>query len=223
LLLVGVALLVAGAVPGRTLAAASADDAKARATSKLYEAESLFNQDRLAESLQRLEEARALFPSPKIAFNFGKTYRALGRDADALAAFEEFLSKTDPADPALAERRPEAEQQARELREKGVVATPRAVPQVATAVVKPAPPVAPPPPMAPAPAPDARTIDLFARGAPPVATDTPRPFYRRWWVWTGAGAIVAGAVTAAVILSMPPGQSKVCSPNCGLGEFPVKP
>ena len=33
-----------------------------------------------------------------------------------------------------------------------------------------------------------------------VDADLLKPWYSQWWVWTGAGVIVAGAVTAALFL-----------------------
>jgi hypothetical protein len=44
-----------------------------------------------------------------------------------------------------------------------------------------------------------RLIDAPRRGA--GSARAPRPWYRRWWVWAIAGAVVAGSVTAAVLLS----------------------
>lgn len=42
---------------------------------------------------------------------------------------------------------------------------------------------------------------MVAAFAPPPAA--PRPWYTRWWVWTAAGVVVAGAVTAAVLATRP--------------------
>jgi hypothetical protein len=52
------------------------------------------------------------------------------------------------------------------------------------------PAVAPAAPYAPLPA---ASIELGGSRKPPV--------YRRWWFWTGAGALVAGAIVGGVFLT----------------------
>jgi hypothetical protein len=37
----------------------------------------------------------------------------------------------------------------------------------------------------------------------PPPPNAARPWYTRWWVWTAAGVVVAGAVTAAVLATRP--------------------
>jgi hypothetical protein len=113
-LLVGV--LTAPALPGDAPAASSdtnhaptpADMARAKAE----EAERLFHERDLAGALSRLREAFALFPSPKIHYNFGLVERALLREVDAMASFERFLAEAPDADPA---RRADAVRQLAEL------------------------------------------------------------------------------------------------------------
>ena len=33
-----------------------------------------------------------------------------------------------------------------------------------------------------------------------VDEDSLKPWYKKWWVWTGAAALVGGAVTTAILL-----------------------
>jgi hypothetical protein len=40
-------------------------------------------------------------------------------------------------------------------------------------------------------------------GAGQVDSTPPRPWYRRWWVWTIAAAVVGGGVATAVVLTRP--------------------
>jgi hypothetical protein len=88
-------------------------DAKTQAEAKVVEALRLFQRGDSYGSLDRLIEAQSLFPSPKLQFNFGVVYRSLGRDVEALEAFEAFL--INPADaPAL--RTTEAQREVAELR-----------------------------------------------------------------------------------------------------------
>ena len=64
-------------------------------------------------ALDRFEEAYALVPSPKIHYDFGLAYLGLGRDADALSAFERFLAE---APDAPADKRDKAARYVAELR-----------------------------------------------------------------------------------------------------------
>jgi hypothetical protein len=53
---------------------------------------------------------------------------------------------------------------------------------------------------------------VASAGAPPreVATDrpgtAPTPAYKRWWLWTSVGLVLAGGITAAVLLTRDPEQ-----------------
>lgn len=106
------ALLIALALAWSPLRAEAAADARVAAKAKLVQgAESLKRGD-YQEALQRYEEAYALVPSPKIHYNFGLVYRGLGRNADALSAFERFLSDAKDASP---DTRAKAERQREEL------------------------------------------------------------------------------------------------------------
>ena len=53
-----------------------------------------------------------------------------------------------------------------------------------------------------------RASSLVAEGHPWRATSV--PVYQRWWFWTGAGAIVAGAIVGIALASRR-------SPDCGAG------
>lgn len=49
----------------------------------------------------------------------------------------------------------------------------------------------------------------------------PQPWYRKWWVWTAAGAVAAGATTAAILAKR--GQKSETTYNFGLQvQFPSK-
>jgi hypothetical protein len=73
----------------------------------LREGSTLFDRGDYAAALQKFEDARAVFPSPKIWFNVGAADRALARQVEALDAFQRFL---DEAPDAPAESRREAQQ-----------------------------------------------------------------------------------------------------------------
>jgi PEGA domain-containing protein/tetratricopeptide repeat protein len=71
------------------------------------------------------------------------------------------------------------------------------------APAQPPPVAAPLPPRTPEPAGTQPTAAaLLGASAPPVqvARAEPHPWYKRWYVWAGAGAVVAGGVAAAFLL-----------------------
>jgi hypothetical protein len=78
-------------------------DADRKAANKLLKeaAKLLADGDYLA-ALARFELAYKAFPSPKIFFNFGQTYKELGRHLDAILAYERFLREVPDAPKELA-------------------------------------------------------------------------------------------------------------------------
>lgn len=106
-----VAAGIALAGGGRPLAAAPRDP-KAVAKLKLVEGARLLGQGEYDEALQRFQEAYASVPSPKIFYNFGLAYRGLGRNAEAIAAFDRFLGEASDAAP---DKRADAERRRTEL------------------------------------------------------------------------------------------------------------
>ncbi|MEA2700365.1 MAG: hypothetical protein QOI66_4636, partial [Myxococcales bacterium] len=208
--------------------AQGADDPKRQARAAMTKGSALFQKGDYESALRAFNEAQALYPSPKIYFNLGQTYRKLDRVAEAVEAFEKFLKEAPDAAPA---RRKDAEKFLNELRPRLAALRAAAAAAAATTAAPPestvapeAAPVAqptPPPPMAPAPAPVAQPPALAA--APKLTLDTPRPSpspppaletsggvppgdrapppERRWWPWAIAGALLAGGIAAALLIT----------------------
>jgi len=102
--IIGAAVLTAALVwlsPARVSQAAPEDDARATAKAKLVEGGELLKQGEYAPALSRFQEAYDLVKSPKIQYNFGLAYMGLGRKADAVEAFEKFLTEAVDASPDL--------------------------------------------------------------------------------------------------------------------------
>ena len=55
---------------------------------------------------------------------------------------------------------------------------------------------------------------LLATPAPSAGARQPRPLWRRWWVWTAAGALLAAGVTAAALA----GRAESSVPPTDLGN-----
>jgi hypothetical protein len=211
--------------------AEGADGPKRQARAAMTKGTVLFQQGDYESALRAFNEAQALYPSPKIYFNLGQTYRKLDRVADAVEAFETFLQEAPDAAPA---RRKDAEKFLNELRPRLAAARGAAVATAAAPPESSAPPEAPPvalgapptpplptPPVAQPPAPVAQPPTLAV--APRLTLDTPRPSptpppaletsggvppvdrappaERRWWPWAIAGAVVAGGIAAALLIT----------------------
>jgi hypothetical protein len=93
----------------------AAPDPKAVARAKLVEGAQLLGRGEYEEALARFQEAYAKVPSPKIFYNYGLAYKGLGRNAEAMAAFDRFLAE---AGDAGADKRVDAEHRRAELLKK---------------------------------------------------------------------------------------------------------
>ena len=73
------ALVAVAAAPDR---ATAQDDAKAQAEAQVRRGETIAPEKGLQDALVPLRQARALFPSPKLHFNFGIIYKELSQDVE---------------------------------------------------------------------------------------------------------------------------------------------
>jgi len=86
-------------------ARAQEGDARARAGALVDEGVALYGKGDPAAALERFQRARELYPSPKIDFNIGEALRALGRSAEAAAAYDRFLVETETDSREVASQR----------------------------------------------------------------------------------------------------------------------
>jgi tetratricopeptide (TPR) repeat protein len=200
-------------------AQADEDDEADKAAAKAhYEAATrLYDVHDYAKALEEYKAAYLAKPDPAFLFNMGQCYKKLGRPAEALGFYRDYLKKAPAGDPYRAS----IEARVRELeagdvfegeraRRPAVPLAPAAPSPSAPAPAMPAPasapvytPITAPGPAAPAPPPAAAppatppALDLTAPGQPASAEE---PLYGKWWLWTGVGAlVVAGTVTAIVL------------------------
>jgi tetratricopeptide (TPR) repeat protein len=82
------------------VAPARADTARDEARALLKQGNDLVADGRYVEALEKFRAAHARFPSPKLVLNIGTTLRQLGRLAEAMDAYEEYLAsaEVDPAE-----------------------------------------------------------------------------------------------------------------------------
>jgi len=79
-------------------------DKKAQARAKLVEGDRLLKLGEFQQALTAFKDAYDLYPSPKIRYNFGLAYEGMGRNADALEAFDAFLVQATDASPDTRDR-----------------------------------------------------------------------------------------------------------------------
>ncbi len=150
-------------------------------------------------------------------FNQGRCFEQSGRYEDAIIRFREFQRKNASAGRALD---PEAEKHIADC-------------QALLDKQKPVPPAAPAPavvresslpssagstlptspaPLTPAFSSDDNEVDL-TQTPPPSGDRSEGSILGRWWFWTAVGAVVAGGVTAGLLLSRDGGTKPFC-PEC---------
>src|SRR5450432_708393 len=184
----------AAATPA-TVGSSIDDEKQARS---LYErAEKSFDLGRFAEALADYQSAYEAKPLPGFLFNIAQCYRNMSNFERARFFFRRYLA----LDPRAPNRRRVDELIAEMSKQLDAHAAEAAAPP--PAAVEPKPVEAPPLPVAAAPVEPAVTptaAPLVAAQAPPPAR---RPVWKRWWFWTGVGAVVVGGVVAGLLLSRP--------------------
>ena len=95
----GRALAQSPGPPSSAQDAAQIEARRGAARAKLVEGDGLLKQGSYIEALGAFKEAYALFPSPKIHYNFGLALKGMGRNAEAMEAFDRFLAEANDASP----------------------------------------------------------------------------------------------------------------------------
>ena len=193
-LLVAFALLVSF---GRTAAAEDRAHARAafRAGSQHY------NLGEFQQALDSFREAYRNYEDPSFLFNIAQCERQLGHKREAVREYRAYLNNSENAD-----NRESVRQTITQLEREIAVEDQRAVAAAAAAqAAKPAPEtaaVAPKPTVEP-------TAETLTASAPPPER---KPAYKKWWVWTIVGGVVAaGAATGLVFALRPSSPSATTS------------
>jgi tetratricopeptide (TPR) repeat protein len=113
-----VLILVLCLVTSAARGAPETPEQKAAASAHLKRGAELIDAEDLAGALSEFQAAYRLVPDPSILHNFGVVYQGLGRNAEALDAFERFLAEASRPPAAVRER---AVQAVRTLREQVAV------------------------------------------------------------------------------------------------------
>jgi len=200
-------LLIALVAGGAALAAGL--DAQGEADAK--EATRLFNLGKYEEAAPIYAKLAVDYPDMVVFLrNLGACNYYLNRPEPALSSLRRYLKqRTDikPGDQATVERWIDEMEKLRAARLRPEEPKPSApVLDAGTAPVLPVAKSDPPP-----------GVDV--QTGPVQVDEVRRPFYKKWWFWTGAAAVAAGVLTTAIILSR--GSSSLCDgrgPDCIVGE-----
>jgi hypothetical protein len=144
------------------------------------------------QALELFAELYAETLHPVYLRNIGRCHQKMGAPQEAIGSFRDYLAKAKSVD---ATERREIEGYIREMEQ--------LLEQQRAQERRPDPPSAAPPPavsLAPVmPAEGGTPPESVAVQTAPDGGET--PVYKKWWFWTGIGAVVAGAVVTGVVLS----------------------
>lgn len=163
-----------------------------------------FAAGRFDDALELFAKLYAETLHPVYLRNIGRCHQKMRSPQKAIDSFHDYLAKSKKVS---ADERAEVEGYIREMEalktEQAQAAA--AEKQAATKAAEPPPP--PPPLVTPQPTTPQPALAIEAKSSDQA--DASPPLYTRWWLWAGIGAVVAGGVVAAILLSG--GSSK---PNC---------
>jgi len=130
-----------------------------------------YGQGRYQDAIVALQNAYALQPLPRLLCNIGQAYRKLGNHRAAVAQYELCLKSDPEIDPAY---RAEVDSYITERRQQWVARSRQSAAES--------------PPLSPVD----RPIDK-GTGTQPCPSSAPQtPVYKKWWLWTIVGVLVAG-------------------------------
>jgi hypothetical protein len=193
--------------PSGTVAVAVAADKQLNGLE--MKARESFAAGRYDEALQTFAKLYAETLHPVYLRNIGRCHQKMREPQKAIDAFQDYLAKTKTGkDKITPEERTEIEGYIKDM--ETLRDAPTAKPPEPTGGTTPVTPLNNPngtataSPILAQPAPQpagGSTSPVVLTTAPPSEGEPSHPFYTRWWFWTGVGAVVAGGVIAAVVLS----------------------
>ena len=174
------------------LASASADepDPRPAAARRYQRGKKLFGEARYLEALVEFQAGYDLLALPGFLVNIGQCQRKLGQLDDAAASFRQFLTGGTGAPDLRAEIREALDEI--EKQRNGAAPPPP---------VEAAPDQPPHPAAAPAerPPPD---LQVHEEEPPPLQAVPKVEHHTRWWAWTLAAILVAGALAAGIAVAV---------------------
>lgn len=166
----------------------------------------------MQEALVAFEKANELKPDPSLLYNLAQTHRSLGHDGPALTFYRAFLNAapyTPNREEVMGKIRILEEEIARREAERQRVESTIAVASARAAEAEEAKRVAKElsavAALQTARAEEAQRTahEAETRAARIMLTQKPVPVYKKWWLWTIVGAVVAAGVVTTAVLAQP--------------------
>ncbi len=196
-LVVGLVAFLAAAVRG--------DERTAEALRHFQAGTRLYSQGRFPEALVEFAAANKLKPNAALLYDLGQTHRALGHAQEALSYFrayvdaapfaanhDEVVAKIQVVETDLRQRNQEQANVATRL--SAAEAAQRTADELSLRARN---------LMAEAEEAKSAAHDAQARAQRVLSQYRPTPIYKRWYLWTSVALLVAGGVTASVVLTRP--------------------
>jgi tetratricopeptide (TPR) repeat protein len=201
---------------------ARADDRTAEARRHFQAGTRLYSQGRFPEALTEFAAANRLKPDPVLLYDLGQTHRALGHPREALSYYrayveaapyavnhDEVVGKIKSVEDELRQRdREQAQVQSQLSAAQEKAAEAEAAQRTADELAARARDL-----LAEAEEAKSAALEAQSRAQKVLAQNRPTPIYKRWYLWTGIALVVAGGVTAAVVLTRP------TAPSTSQGNF----
>ena len=180
------------APPAHADGAEQAQAASPAARAAFEQGRDAYDRGRFGEALEHFERAYSLSPHPKLLYNIGRSADSDGQVERAVSAYSSYLS----AFPA-AENREFVEARLEKLRALERLRQAQASELAAEQTVQAGPAAVPSPTLV-----TARSEEPAL--AAPVSAE-PRsdraPLWKKPWLWVAVGAVVAGGITASILLT----------------------
>ena len=165
-----------------------------------------------AEAANEYQEAFKLKPDPALLYNAAQSYRLANNPDKALILYKNYL-QLYPNEPNIDEVRKQIDK----LKE-AIAAADRAKTSPPTGTNEPKQLPAQPTPESTVPIKQADATAPTSAAAVVVQTKHETPVYKRWWLWTIVGVVVAGGATTAAVLATRPSKSWSNAPDVGPGS-----
>jgi tetratricopeptide (TPR) repeat protein len=166
-------------------------DERAKARAAFHNGLRHYNLGEFTAALESFKEAYRHFDDPSFLFNIGQCERQVGHKKEAIREYRAFLNNAthpDNVDVVRATIRQLEKELAADEEAERAAAAPKPEPTAPAAVTP-----------TPSPAPVAAAASLTASAPPPVEHE---PAYKKWWVWTIVGGVVAAGAAAGVAVAL---------------------
>jgi tetratricopeptide (TPR) repeat protein len=176
---------------------------------------SLYDIGKYIEAAHEYEQAYTLKADPALLFNIGQAYRQANESAAALRVYRSYLRRVPNApNRAEVERHIVALQRLTDEQQRVASSPPtstiqptEAAPRTESKTTEPASrPIEQ----------EAKKAEPEVKAAEPIVVATPEPpprtpIYRKWWLWTAVGVVVAGGAAAAIAVTTAPRDAAIPS------------